>query len=41
MRRAREPWRPDSKTKFALWAIAGSAILQCVLLIGLALGWWT
>ena len=40
MRRGREPWRLDSKSKFALWMIVLGVQFQCVLLLGLAMGWW-
>ncbi len=40
MRRAREGWRLDAKSKFALWAIVGGVLFQCVLLLGLVLDWW-
>lgn len=30
----------DAKSKAALWLIVGGVLFQCVILLGLVLGWW-
>lgn len=30
----------DRKSRYALYVIAGAVLFQCVLLLGLVLGWW-